>query len=135
MFKNQLFRKKEKVQICSAYQFPRCQYSHHSLFQTTNEELGRKAHNWLSFSPFELLFLLVIQGGGGPGAQSLSRFSSSFCRCLMGVRQEDVASLSFFFFNFFSTFFIYFWDRARQSMNGGGAEREGDTESETGSRL
>ena len=35
---------------------------------------------------------------------------------------------------FFSTF-IYFWDRVRQSMNGGGAEREGDTESETGSRL
>ena len=34
----------------------------------------------------------------------------------------------------FSTF-IYFWDRGRQSMNGGGAEREGDTESETGSRL
>ena len=31
--------------------------------------------------------------------------------------------------------FIYFWDRVRQSMNGGGSEREGDTESETGSRL
>ena len=31
--------------------------------------------------------------------------------------------------------FIYFWDRERQSMNRGGAEREGDTESETGSRL
>ena len=31
--------------------------------------------------------------------------------------------------------FIYFWDRERQGMNGGGAEREGDTESETGSRL
>ena len=35
---------------------------------------------------------------------------------------------------FFSTF-IYFWDRERQSMNGGGAEREGVTESEAGSRL
>ena len=34
-----------------------------------------------------------------------------------------------------SSTFIYFWDRERQSMNGGGAEREGDTESETGSRL
>ena len=32
-------------------------------------------------------------------------------------------------------FFIYFWDTERQSMNGGGAEREGDTELETGSRL
>ena len=31
--------------------------------------------------------------------------------------------------------FIYFWDRERQSTNRGGAEREGDTESETGSRL
>ena len=40
----------------------------------------------------------------------------------------------FFCFFFFSTF-IYFWDRESQSMNGGGAEREGDTESGTGSRL
>ena len=40
-----------------------------------------------------------------------------------------------FLFFFFSNVFIYFWDRERQSMNGGGAEREGDTESETGSRL
>ena len=31
--------------------------------------------------------------------------------------------------------FIYFWDRERQSMNEGGSEREGDTESEAGSRL
>ena len=41
----------------------------------------------------------------------------------------------FFFLYFFFSTFIYFWDRERQSMNGGGAEREGDTESETGSRL
>ena len=31
--------------------------------------------------------------------------------------------------------FIYFWEGERQSMSGGGAEREGDTESEVGSRL
>ena len=33
--------------------------------------------------------------------------------------------------------FIYFWDRERQSKSGGvvGREREGDTESEAGSRL
>ena len=36
-------------------------------------------------------------------------------------------------FFFFSTF-IYFRDRERQSLNRGGAERKGDTESETGSR-
>ena len=47
---------------------------------------------------------------------------------------EHVDLFFFFFFNFFSTF-IYLWDRERQSMNGGAAEREGDTESETGSRL
>ena len=41
--------------------------------------------------------------------------------------------IEFFFLNFLT--FIYFWDRERQSMNRGGAEREGDTESETGSRL
>ena len=32
-------------------------------------------------------------------------------------------------------FFIYFWDRERQTMSRGGAEREGDTESKAGSRL
>ena len=31
--------------------------------------------------------------------------------------------------------FIYFWAREKQSMSGGGTEREGDTESEAGSRL
>ena len=41
-------------------------------------------------------------------------------------------SYSFFLIIFFN---IYLFLRQRQSMNGGGAEREGDTESETGSRL
>ena len=40
-----------------------------------------------------------------------------------------------FFFNFFFNVYLFIWDRERQSMNGGGAEREGDTESEAGSRL
>ena len=31
--------------------------------------------------------------------------------------------------------FIYFWQKDRVSMSGGGAEREGDTESKAGSRL
>ena len=31
--------------------------------------------------------------------------------------------------------FIYFWERQRQNASGLGAEREGDTESEAGSRL
>ena len=40
-----------------------------------------------------------------------------------------------FYFIFFCNVYFYFWDRERQSMNGGGAEREGDTEPETGPRL
>ena len=51
------------------------------------------------------------------------------------IRSEPKAYVLYLFI--FSTFiylFIYFWDRERQSMNGGGAEREGDTESETGSK-
>ena len=39
----------------------------------------------------------------------------------------------FFFFFFLNVYFIF--ETGRDSMNGGGSEREGDTESETGSRL
>ena len=57
----------------------------------------------------------------------------------MDIQKYNLGYMSFalatFFLNFFFNVFIYFWDRERQSMNGGGAEREGDTESETGSRL
>ena len=49
-------------------------------------------------------------------------------------RYTTVSQMHGVFLIFFSTF-IHFWDRERQSMNGGGAEREGDTESEAGSRL
>ena len=44
-------------------------------------------------------------------------------------------TLKMLIFQFFFSTFIYFWDRERQSMNRGRAEREGDTELETGSRL
>ena len=39
------------------------------------------------------------------------------------------------FFLFFFNIYLLLRDRERQSMSMGGAEREGDTESETGSRL
>ena len=39
-----------------------------------------------------------------------------------------------FFVNFFLVY-LFLRQRERESMNGGGAEREGDTESEAGSRL
>ena len=39
------------------------------------------------------------------------------------------------FYILFSLMFIYFWERERESTRGRGAEREGDTESEAGSRL
>ena len=41
----------------------------------------------------------------------------------------------FFFFNFFVYIYLFLGDRERQRMSGGGAEREGDTGSEAGSRL
>ena len=47
---------------------------------------------------------------------------------------DHLGRKSFFCLIFFSMF-IYLWDRERQSLNGGGSETEGDTESETGSRL
>ena len=56
---------------------------------------------------------------------------------LRGDKHMDRPFIYYLFFLnfFFQNLFIYFWDRERQSMNGGGAERDGDTESETGSRL
>ena len=54
----------------------------------------------------------------------------------VGIREgflEEAVSEWFFFFLFF--FNVYLFLGQRQSMNGGGAEREGDTESEAGSRL
>ena len=44
------------------------------------------------------------------------------------------AIISCFVF-FFFTFYLFLIDRERQSTSGGGAEREGDTEFEEGSRL
>ena len=71
-----------------------------------------------SFAPVMLLSLRGHDATSFNRAQSLS-----------------VISIFFFVFLIFFSTFIYFWDRERQSMNRGGAEREGDTESETGSRL
>ena len=48
---------------------------------------------------------------------------------------ENNGSHVIFFFFFFNFFNVYLFLRQRQSMNRGGAEREGDTESETGPRL
>ena len=45
-----------------------------------------------------------------------------------GSEENQAISKNEFFFLFFFSTFIYFWDRERQSMNGEGAEREGDTE-------
>ena len=38
-------------------------------------------------------------------------------------------------FNFFFNIYLFLRDRERHSVNGRGAEREGDTESEAGSQL
>ena len=53
---------------------------------------------------------------------------------VFGVPECTIVSLWLYFLKIF-LMFIYFGDRERQSMSGGGAERAGDTESEAGSRL
>ena len=40
-----------------------------------------------------------------------------------------------FFVCLFVFYILFIFDRGRQSTSGGGAEREGDTESDAGSRL
>ena len=41
---------------------------------------------------------------------------------------DDFCIISFFL-NFFFNVYLFIWDRERQSMNGGGAERERETQS------
>ena len=53
--------------------------------------------------------------------------------CHVSVLRKSGLSISRFFFNVY--LFLRERQRQRQSMSGGGAEREGDIESETGSRL
>ena len=46
-----------------------------------------------------------------------------------------VSYVSFLVISFYFIFNVYLLLRERQSMSGGGAQREGDTESKEGSRL
>ena len=65
--------------------------------------------------------------GSEPSAQSLTRGSNSrtarswpgWSRTLNRLRHPGAPAIIFLMF-------IYFWERQRQSMSGGGAEREGD---------
>ena len=68
-------------------------------------------------------------------------FASPFPRpsrdaCITGMASTTPAlreaGIFFFFFNFFN---VYLFLREREHTSRGGAEREGDTESEAGSRL
>ena len=72
-----------------------------------------------------MYFLITSRSVGDVDQGSVQNWTDKYIKHLV----------SFFFLMFIFSTFIYFWDRERQSMNGGGAEREGDTESETGSRL
>ena len=76
----------------------------------------------------EFLWLFTEETAGARNGQPGPTF-------LPAVKQIHNFTGNFFLFFFFQRFYFYLWDRERQSMNGGGAEREGDTESETGSRL
>ena len=51
------------------------------------------------------------------------------------VSSEVAFSSRMLFFFFFLNVYLLLRDRKRQSASRGGAEREGDTESEAGSRL
>ena len=50
------------------------------------------------------------------------------------MRTFKIYCLSSFFETFFNVY-LFLRERERQKMSGGGAEREGDTESQVGSRL
>ena len=66
------------------------------------------------------------------GWRFCSLFSHSYHSCWMQIFPPK-SSNSFFIFYFLA--FIYFWETKRDRVSRGGAERVGDTESETGSRL
>ena len=61
----------------------------------------------------------------------------TFTCLLLHLNITIVLNWLLFFIFLLNTFLclFYFWDREKQSMSGEGAEREGDTESEAGSRL
>ena len=69
----------------------------------------------------------------GPGDRDWAEVGRLTKWATQGPPEYGSFFLIFIYFIFLT--FIYFWDRERQSMNGGGAERVGDTESEAGSRL
>ena len=50
-------------------------------------------------------------------------------------RYKSFSSLRLFFFIIFNVLFIFEREKKRQSVNVGGAETEGDLESEAGSKL
>ena len=72
----------------------------------------------------------------------VSRRLQSLIKLNLGPKSESVQMFVLFWFGFLGGFFvvvfffsIYIFLRHRQSLNGGGAEREGDIESEAGFRL
>ena len=58
-----------------------------------------------------------------------------FRLCLFKLLYRVKPAVSFYFFIYFFNVYLFLRDTERQSMSRGGAEREGDTESEAGSRL
>ena len=98
--------------------------------------LGCRVILFLVFGGISILFSRVA----APAMQKRSSFSTSSPTSVVVwvvyFSHYDWCEILIYGLNhfFFSTF-IYFWDRERQSMNGGGSEREEDTESEAGSRL
>ena len=77
------------------------------------------------------------------GAQKEGRMGTAVitdAMLLLSPHRFLLLAVQVFFFTFLHDIYLFFFNvylffRQRQSMNGGGSEREGDTESETGSRL
>ena len=84
----------------------------------------------------DILSVTCRSQGLGNAAGKAPSAGTCFVAIIPLLQPPDVATKKVHnFFLIFFLMFIYFWDRERQSMNGGGSEREGDTESEAGSRL
>ena len=81
------------------------------------------------------------EAGGGVGGEKRDPLPRQAFRESLVV-QEKQAALGYlfplfclYFYGFFKSLFIFERERERQSASRGGTEREGDTESEEGSRL
>ena len=101
-----------------------------------NSSTARPGHLWEA--PIGLCKVHFENHLGSPNLLTIQKAFMDHQQCATsgGLKEKaHTESQPFQLLSFFFFFNVYFWDRERQSMNRGGAEREGDTESETGPRV